>query len=136
MYHHQIILKGTPCYRELLRQRRLDLTGPGAYEARTTFADPAVATLATVMRRLTNHVFLRMAGVFSGRIPESADSDDKSARLNAWLVNWFASLLHDLETRGFGPEMADDFVAQKVAVIDHLVGENRPDGDRPRAVTS
>lgn len=119
LYHHQIILRGTPCYQELLRQGCLESAGASDYEARTIFADQEVATLAAIMRRITNHIFLRMAGIFSGRAAES----EKSAKLNGMLLNWFVSLLRDLENRQLGPETAANFAGEAVAEIDRVLRE-------------
>ncbi len=116
LYHHQIILKGTPCYRELLRQGRLDLADPAAYEAGTTFDDPQVALLAAVMRRITNHIFQRMSGVFSGRNPVSSGALEDT--LNGMLLHRFTSLLQALENHSFDPAAADEYVEATTREMD------------------
>ena len=121
LYHHQIILKGTPCYQELLRQGRLDLAGPSAYEARTTFVDPQVSLLAAIMRRITNHIFLHMSGVFSGR--GTASSATFENKLNGLLLGRFTSLLHALETHRFEPESAEEYIKEATGEIDNTISD-------------
>jgi radical SAM superfamily enzyme YgiQ (UPF0313 family) len=97
LYHHQIVLRGTPAYRRLLEEGRLEVSPALPYEGRTFPADGRAAVLARIMRGITNRIFLDMAGIWSGRQKEPDDAPQKYARLNNLLVNWFETLLTALE---------------------------------------
>lgn len=98
LYHHQIILKGTPAYRMLQEQGRLKLVNESSYEGVTDYRDKAVEDLAWVMRMITNFLFFRMAGIWSGRVTEPPGATEMYRRINDLLVQRFESLLSDLES--------------------------------------
>lgn len=59
----QIVLKGTPAYRRLLEEGRLEVNPALPYEGRTFPADGRAAVLARIMRGITNRIFLGLAGI-------------------------------------------------------------------------
>ncbi|HAP32618.1 MAG TPA: B12-binding domain-containing radical SAM protein, partial [Firmicutes bacterium] len=71
-------------------------------------ADGKAAILARIMRSVTNHLFLRMSRIWSGRQKEPDDAPQKYARLNALLVDWFETILAALEAGEY-------FTEEKVA---------------------
>lgn len=97
LYHHQIILKGTPAFRELQKQGRLQLQPGSSYEGITSFSNSQVAVLAELMRRLTNYLFDRMSGIWGGHVIEPANAQEKYAKINQRLVEIFSDSLTALE---------------------------------------
>lgn len=113
LYHHQIILKGTPAYHKLKQEDRLQIEPSLTYEGMTSIADPQVAALAKIMREITNFIFNTMAGIWSGKCIEPIDAKEKYARANSLLLETFESSLKALQT-------GELFTDQE---IDTLVGE-------------
>lgn len=104
LYHHQILLKGTPAYQNLEREGRL-VQAASAYEGVTFFVNPQVATLANIMREITNFLFHRMAGIWGGKTAEPENAREKYAKINRLLVNMFDDCLKALEA---GAEFTED----------------------------
>lgn len=100
LYHHQIILKGTRAYKDLHEAGRLQVNDTSPYEGETSFSNPKVAILANVMRQITNYLFQRMAGIWSGKIAEPEDASLKYSRINDVLVSVFDDTLRTLESEG------------------------------------
>lgn len=98
LYHHQIVLKGTPAYRHLRETGRLRTESEAAYEGTTAFARPEVATLAAMMRRITNFLFNRMADIWSGKVIEPVGARQRYERVNRLLVESFEKMLQTLES--------------------------------------
>ncbi len=96
LYHHQIILEGTQAYHHLRKEGRID-TPSSSYEGTAYFKDPAVATLADMMRQVTNILFSCMEGIWSGRVIEPPGSRERYARANRLLVELFENSLSALE---------------------------------------
>lgn len=97
LYHHQIVLRGTPAYRNLQAAGRLETPSPSAYEGTATFADSKVAALAGIMRRITNFLFTELAGIWGGETEEPGDYPAKYVKINGLLVEWFETVLNSLE---------------------------------------
>lgn len=89
LYHHQIILKGTPTYKKMSQEGRLVVQHDSAYEGATTFTNGQVAVLANIMRHVTNFLFNRMAGIWGGKVAEPKDARQKYTKINQLLVNVF-----------------------------------------------
>lgn len=100
LYHHQIVLRGSPAFQALQGQGLLRLPQPDAYEATAAFVDSRVEGLADLMRRITNYLFLRMWGIWSGQQPEPAGAAGKYAAINRLLVDTFEAELRRLEGGG------------------------------------
>lgn len=112
LYHHQIILKGTPAYHELLRRGRLRLSPANPYEGTAVFTDERVEVLADIMRQVTNFLFFSMDGIWSGREAEPPGATEKYQKINKLLVELFAANLELLEA-------GVNFTAEKKGWIIH-----------------
>lgn len=98
LYHHQIVLKGTPAFSMLQKEGRLKLSTGVAYEGITTCVNPRVDVLADIMRQITNFLFRRMSGIWSGTEEEPQNADKKYVQINEILVEIFETNLHALES--------------------------------------
>ena len=98
LYHHQIILQGTAAYGYLKSEGRLMRAGDSPYEGTTHFKERAVATLAGIMRRVTNTLFASFDDFWSGRLPEPAGAQAAYGALNRLLVSVFEENLTILES--------------------------------------
>ncbi len=114
LYHHQIILEGTEAYRHLRREGRIETGWSFPYEGTACFKSPDVATLADIMRQITNILFTCMDGIWSGRTIEPPGSRVKIWRTRL-LVNIFDESLCALES-------GERFDAARIA---SLVGKPR-----------
>lgn len=98
LYHHQIVLKGTPAYRELAERGALVTPFPDAYEGTAEFSSAKVGALASIMRNITNFLFDCMSDIWSGRIIAAFDSRERYVRVNDLLVGVFDDTLRTLES--------------------------------------
>ncbi|GAW91211.1 B12-binding domain-containing radical SAM protein [Calderihabitans maritimus] len=122
LYHHQIILKGTPAYQRLQKEGRLKTLPASTYEGMAAFADPQVAVLADIMRQITNFLFRRMGSIWSGREEEPRNARERYARLNRLLVEWFETVLHALEIgEKFSDEEKEAFVGKAKKAINDIL---------------
>ncbi len=96
LYHRQIILEGTGAYRALKKEGRL-VTGQAAYEGTAYFRIPEVASLADIMRRITNALFSRMDGIWSGHLIEPPGAGAAYQKVNDLLAKVFDESLKALE---------------------------------------
>ncbi len=96
LYHPQIILQGTKAYHDLQNEGRLKLLNT-TYEGTAAFANQQVATLAQIMSRITNYVFLKMDGIWSGRVEEPKGAKEIYQKMNQSLVKYFTNTLTELE---------------------------------------
>jgi len=96
LYHPQIILQGTKAYHDLKSEGRLKLVST-SYEGTAAFANPQVATLAQIISKITNYVFLKMDGIWSGRVEKPKGSEVVYQKLNQSLVKYFTNTLTELE---------------------------------------
>ena len=103
LYHPQIILQGTKAYQSLQAEGRLKLLST-SYEGTASFANPQVASLALIMSMITNYIFAKMNGIWSGRDPEPKDTDIVYHNLNQTLIRYFQDTLSQLES---GKPLAD-----------------------------
>jgi radical SAM superfamily enzyme YgiQ (UPF0313 family) len=97
LYHHQIVLKGSPAFEVLRSRGLLELSQAGGYEGTASFIDSRVASLADLMRRVTNFVFLRMRGIWSGRELEPGGAEGRYGAINSMLIGLFETALNGLE---------------------------------------
>jgi radical SAM superfamily enzyme YgiQ (UPF0313 family) len=127
LYHHQIILRGTPAFHVLQKEGRLDLLPGGAYEGTARFTDLRVAELADIMRQITNFLFHRMSGVWSGKEAEPRGAQEKYLRVNQILVDLFESSLHAYETdRRLTREERDALVQETQKEIERAFENGSP----------
>lgn len=110
LYHHLIVLKGTKAHKELYEAGRLEVQA-SSYESVVALANPQVAILATIMRKITNFLFGRMAGIWGGKVQEPANAQEHYAKINSLLVNLFENSLTTLEAGGqFTDEQVETLV--------------------------
>lgn len=120
LYHHQILLKGSPAYDQMKAQKKLVLSPHNSYEGETVYEDESVGALAEVMRRITNHFFSYMEKSYlrymHGETRESAVYE----KANGLLVQAFEEALHRLEE---SPESfcARSFSDQKILALDRII---------------
>jgi len=119
LYHHQIVLKGTPAYRHLLQEGRLKIQSSG-YEATTAISNPQVELLAGIMRQITNYLFEQMAGIWGGKVPEPTGAPDRYAKVNCLLVQTFELSLGALES---GEEFDEERVELLVTKVKKKIVE-------------
>ncbi len=98
LYHHQIVLKGSPAFPTLRSNGLLELSPAEAYEGSAVFIDSQVASLADLMRQITNSVFLRMWKIWSSMEMEPVGAPEKYAKINSLLVDLFEFHLRSLES--------------------------------------
>jgi len=96
LYHHQIILEGTDAYHRLRREGRL-ATQSSSYEGTTCFRHQEVASLAELMREVTNFLFAEMEGIWSGKVVEAPGAQERYAKVNRVLVDVFETNLAAIE---------------------------------------
>jgi len=121
LYHHQIILMGTPAFQQLIAAGRLQVP-ESRYEGMTLYSQEDVASLAEIMRKITNFLFARMSGVWSGRAAAPEDAPIRYQRLNELLVGWFDTALRDLEGGyRFSKEEGESFARKAEAEIRELL---------------
>lgn len=118
LYHHQIILKGTPAYQHLQQAGRL--VQATNYEGITTFANPQVESLAGIMRGVTNYLFNRMAGIWGGKAPAPENAREKYAKVNRLLVSIFDYRLKALENGG---RFTEDDIAAAISDAEREIGD-------------
>ncbi len=111
LYHHQIILKGTKAYSQLKKEGRLQISSSSDYEGTAVLEDKKVSALAGLMRKVTNHLFTRMSGIWSGKGLETQDIQRKANDLNQLLVNLFESSLYHLERDKSMGEKTQEWIA-------------------------
>ena len=97
LYHHQIVLEGTQAYNDLKKDNRLAL-GPTSYEGTAYFKNPEVAVLADIMRKMTNILFKRMDGIWSGNVIYPPSMQERYDQVNHLLVKLFEDNLAFLKT--------------------------------------
>ncbi|HWQ89823.1 MAG TPA: radical SAM protein [Desulfitobacteriaceae bacterium] len=96
LYHPQIILQGTKAYQDLQREGRLELLAT-TYEGTAAFANREVAALAQLMSKITNYLFLKMEGIWSGSVEEPAGAEAVYHQANQALIRCFSETLTALE---------------------------------------
>ncbi|MDP2158619.1 MAG: radical SAM protein [Nitrospirota bacterium] len=96
LYHHQIVLEGTPAFHALKQEGRLESSG-SSYEGSAELKNPEAALLADFMRQVTNILFSRMDGIWSGTLIEPPGMQRRYAEINRVLVDLFEKNLSALE---------------------------------------
>jgi len=130
LYHHQIVLEGTRAYHELKREGRLELQR-NSYEGIAHPKNPEVASLADIMRRVTNILFGRMDGIWSGKTIEPPRMQKRYARMNRVLVDAFENCLKELEAgRRFDDNHKSVLAAETGNAIDEILATAAPGSDK------
>ena len=110
LYHPLIILQGTRAYQRLQEEGRLRLLST-TYEGTAGFADRQVAALAQIMSGITNYLFVKMDGIWGGKVEEPKGAQLIYAQLNRSLLNYFTDTLEQLES---GKQLAPEEIAALV----------------------
>jgi len=119
-YHHQIVLEGTRAYYDLKREGRLELRSV-SYEGAAPPKDPEVASLADIMWQITNIVFGRMDGIWSGKTTEPPGMQNRYPGVNHVLVNVSEDCPQALGSgRRFGKDQIESTVAETRNAIDQI----------------
>jgi len=122
LYHHLIVLKGTKAHRDLQEAGRLEVQA-STYESIVTLTDPKVAVFALIMRRITNFLFDRMAGIWSGKVLETENAQKRYAKINGLLVKVFEDTLETLESGGeFSEKQVETLVMITEKEINGILG--------------
>ncbi|MDA8227190.1 MAG: radical SAM protein, partial [Desulfitobacterium hafniense] len=114
LYHHQIILKGTPAYNKLVQEGRLQIDPTLAYEGMTSISDSKVAALAKLMREITNFIFDYMTEIWSGKLIEPIGAREKYNQANNFLLETFENSLKALEAGELLTEQQIDTLVEEV----------------------
>ncbi|MHB8126367.1 MAG: B12-binding domain-containing radical SAM protein [Desulfitobacteriaceae bacterium] len=97
LYHPLIILQGTKAYQNLQGEGRLKLLAT-TYEGTATFANQQVAALAQIMSKITNYLFRKMDGIWSGRVEKPEGAEVVYQQVNQSLIKCFTNTLTELES--------------------------------------
>ncbi|MGB9792640.1 MAG: B12-binding domain-containing radical SAM protein [Thermacetogeniaceae bacterium] len=126
LYHHQIVLRGTPAYHQLEKSGRLRVL-ENRYEGVAVYRDEGVARLAEAMRRLTGYVFTRLSGVWSGKVQLPPGASGALRRLNSRLVECFEELLETLESgEHISEQELDKFIRKNELCFAELLSDIPP----------
>jgi radical SAM superfamily enzyme YgiQ (UPF0313 family) len=129
LYHHQIVLEGTQAYHALKKDNRLELQ-QSSYEGIAHPKNPEVASLADIMRQVTNFLFGRMDGIWSGRTIEPPGMQKRYARVNQVLVAVFEDCLKTLESgERFDKDQRASLARETGNVIDEILTAAAPGPD-------
>jgi radical SAM superfamily enzyme YgiQ (UPF0313 family) len=113
LYHPQIILQGTKAYHYLQSEGRLKLLST-TYEGTATFANQQVAVLAQLMSKITNYLFLKMDGIWSGRVEKPEGAESVYQNINQTLIRTFSDALTFLESNKRLADEETEALADKV----------------------
>jgi radical SAM superfamily enzyme YgiQ (UPF0313 family) len=138
LYHHQIILSGTPAFQRLAAEGRLQV-GEVGYEGTVLYQHEKVACLAGIMRRLTNFLFTSLSGVWSGRSIPPDDAPRRYRQLNDLLVGRFEAALSVLQSGEMFGAAEEDVFAQEAEremgeILKGWPGLQAAPGERPASV--
>lgn len=123
LYHHQIVLEGTRAYHDLKRENRLELQRT-SYEGIAHPKNSEVASLADIMRQITNILFERMDGIWSGKTIEPPGMGKRYARINHIIVSVFEDCLMALESGGrFDNDHIASLLEETRSAIDQILTE-------------
>ncbi|MBI5075207.1 MAG: B12-binding domain-containing radical SAM protein [Nitrospirae bacterium] len=114
LYHHQIVLEGTQAFHALKQEGRLESAG-SSYEGSAQLKNPGAAILADFMRQVTNILFSRMDGIWSGTLIEPPGMQRRYAEINRVLVDLFEKNLSALEA---GELISRERIARQVQKAD------------------
>lgn len=118
LYHHQIILAGSPSYQELRDQGKLILSDHSEYEAETRYENPLTAAMAETMRQITNHVFEYMKETWQLSAQGDPETKEVYARISAILTDAFGEAMEILDHKGTAALENSGFVQQTMKKID------------------
>jgi radical SAM superfamily enzyme YgiQ (UPF0313 family) len=121
LYHHMIILQGSPSYGMLQAQGRLNISKHSTYEADTDYINPNVSQLASMMRDITNHIFTYMKDTWSLSFNGDPVILDKYQQINTLLTTAFYDLLNLEKEKILSVDTRDHFVLNFNKKIDAIM---------------
>jgi len=121
LYHHMIILQGSSSYQELQNQGRLNISDHSTYEAETDYLNPKVATLAAMMRDMTNHIFSYMSNTWTLSFNGDPVIIEKYSQINNLLSDNFNTFLGLLKEADFTEVKRDRFVTEFNQAVDEIM---------------
>ncbi|KNZ40674.1 B12-binding domain-containing radical SAM protein [Acetobacterium bakii] len=121
LYHHMIILQGSSSYKALQDQGRLNISSHSTYEADTDYVNSKVATLASMMRDMTNHIFSYMKDSWELSFRGDPLILEKYQQINDLLIKSFQNYLQLLTNSDLTTEKRNDYVSTFNATIDGIM---------------
>ena len=116
LYHNQILLMGSRCYREVK-----EIPTPKPYHIVLPYEDESVGQLAAFMRSFTNKLFRAMTPLWSTFYREEDDVRQIYQQLNSLLIDTFEEVLSHEETEGlYEKEEMEALAGQKEAALEAL----------------
>lgn len=122
LYHHQIILAGSSSYHDLLAAGRLNISEHSTYEANTDYVNPNIATMAKMMRDITNHIFDYMHDTWQKSAEGDPETVAKYNALNKLLVSGFEDALTLLENGDIAEIESSGWVERFNRSVDSIIG--------------
>ncbi|MEG0998740.1 MAG: radical SAM protein [Clostridiales bacterium] len=92
LYHNQILLQGSECYKELK-----NLPSPNPYHVVLPYENTKVGILATAMREITNILFTAIAPIWSQYNKEGKKLLESYKKINELYIEFFENTLCSLE---------------------------------------
>ena len=116
LYHNQILLMGSRCYREVK-----EIPTPKPYHIVLPYEDESVGRPAAFMRSFTNKLFRAMTPLWSTFYREEDDVRQIYQQLNSLLIDTFEEFLSHEETEGlYEKEEMEALAGQKEAALEAL----------------
>ena len=116
LYHNQILLMGSQCYREVK-----DIPTPRPYHIVLPYENESVGQLAAFMRGFTNKLFRAMTPLWSTFYREEDDVRQIYQKLNNLLIDTFEEVLTHEETEGlYKEEELEALKKQKESALEVL----------------
>ena len=121
LYHHMIILQGSASYKVLAEQGRLNISDHSTYEADTDYQNPKVATMAGMMRDMTNHIFTYMKDNWELSFKKDPKTVNQYDQINKLLVDSFADLINEFKISDLTLEKRDNYVHSFNQAVDLIM---------------
>lgn len=125
LYHHQILLKGTQSYKDMLAAGELVLSPHSDYEAFTTYKHADTGALASVMRKVTNRFFDEMVDSYEDYAAGKPETVKLYDQVNDLLVRTFENGLDALMDTGLAHFDPDAYAWQAIHEMESLIQESR-----------
>ncbi len=97
LYHHQIILQGTKCYKELKAANRINLSPFSTYEGSADYEYPQITMFAEIMRQITNCIFSYTKILWEENRYKDPVVVQNCQKVNTLLLDTFQQIINDLE---------------------------------------
>ncbi|MFZ7121443.1 MAG: B12-binding domain-containing radical SAM protein [Eubacteriaceae bacterium] len=111
LYHHMIILQGTKAYRQLQGEKRLIISPLSTYEGTAEYKNYEVAKFASIMRDVTNFIFLQLKKMWNKKEFNKESYKDNFANANERLIQVFEKTLVLVEE---GNNITDEYMDKTI----------------------